>query len=75
MVDDPQVRARDMIVEINHPKAGKVRQPNFPLKFSAVTTLLKPAPILGQHNDEILKDLLGYGAEEITVLRQEGVIS
>jgi crotonobetainyl-CoA:carnitine CoA-transferase CaiB-like acyl-CoA transferase len=75
MVDDPQVRARDMIMEINHPKAGKMRQPNFPLKFSAVTTLLKPAPILGQHNDEILKDLLGYGAEEITVLRQEGVIS
>lgn len=75
MVDDPQVRARDMIVEINHLKAGKMRQPNFPLKFSAVTTLLKPAPILGQHNDEILKDLLGYGAEEITVLRQEGVIS
>lgn len=75
MVDDPQVRARDMIVEINHLKAGKMRQPNFPLKFSAATTLLKPAPILGQHNDEILKDLLGYGAEEITVLRQEGVIS
>ncbi len=75
MVDDPQVKARDMIVEINHPKAGSTRQPNFPLKFSAVSTLLKPAPVLGQHNEEVLQDLLGYGAEEIKVLRQEGLIS
>jgi crotonobetainyl-CoA:carnitine CoA-transferase CaiB-like acyl-CoA transferase len=63
-----------MIIEIDHPKAGRLRQPNFPLKFSTALTLSKPAPMLGQHNEEILKDL-GYRVEEIAVLKKEGVIS
>jgi crotonobetainyl-CoA:carnitine CoA-transferase CaiB-like acyl-CoA transferase len=68
VVTDPHIRERNMIVEIDHPKAGKLRQPNFPLKFSTAPTQSKPAPMLGQHNEEILRDLLGYRAEEITAL-------
>lgn len=68
VVTDPHIRERNMVVEIDHPKAGKLRQPNFPLKFSTAQTLSKPAPMLGQHNEEILKDLLGYRAEEIAAL-------
>jgi len=74
MVNDPHIKKRKMMIEINHPKAGKVKQPNFPVKFSKTKTLLKPAPMLGQHNDDILKDL-GYSVDEIAGLRQEGVIS
>jgi CoA:oxalate CoA-transferase len=75
VVEDPQIKARGMITEVEHPKAGRVRQPSFPLKFSASPIVTGPAPTLGQHNDEILRDLLGYGDEEIAALRQEGVIT
>lgn len=75
VVEDPQVKARGMIIEFEHPRAGKIRQPNFPVKFSKTLFVTKPAPMLGQHNDEILRDLLGYSPEEIAMLRQEGVIT
>jgi CoA:oxalate CoA-transferase len=75
VVEDPQVRARGMIIELEHPKAGKTRQPNFPVKFSKTPVVPKPAPMLGQHNDEILRTLLGYSEDNITALRQEGVIT
>ncbi len=74
VVCDPQVVARGMVTELNHPKAGAVRQPNFPVKFSKTPVALKPAPTLGQHNDEILRDVLGYDAQVIAGLRKEGVI-
>ena len=74
VVNDPQVIARNMIIELDHPKAGVVKQPNFPIKFSKTPVTSKPAPMLGQHNDEILHDVLGYNMKEITQLRQEGVI-
>ena len=74
-IEDPQIKARGMIIEFEHPKAGRVRQPNFPVKFSKTPVFIKPAPLLGQHNDDILRDLLGYSDEEIALLRQEQVIT
>ncbi len=68
VVTDPHIIERNMIVEVDHPKAGKLRQPNFPLKFSTATTFSRPAPTLGQHNEEILRDLLGYSSKEIASL-------
>jgi len=64
-----------MIIELDHPKAGVIKQPNFPIKFSKTPVTSKPAPMLGQHNDEILHDILGYNIKEIAQLRQEGVIT
>jgi CoA:oxalate CoA-transferase len=75
VVEDPHVKARGMITEIEHPRAGRLRQPSFPLKFSKTSMTMKPAPTLGQHNEELLKDLLGFSEEELTKLRQEGVIT
>jgi CoA:oxalate CoA-transferase len=75
VVEDPQVRARGMIIEYEHPRAGKIRQPNFPLRFSKAPAVATPAPMLGQHNDEILAALLGYGEGEIAKLRAEEVIT
>ena len=75
VVEDPQVKARGMIVEVEHPRAGRVRQPNFPVRFSRTPAAADAAPMLGQHNEEILSDLLGYGVEEITALRKSGVIT
>ncbi len=75
-VNDPQVRHRGMIVELEHPDADTVKTVNFPVKFSKSPVKMRmAAPLLGQHNSEVLTDLLGYGEEEIGVLRRAGVIT
>lgn len=75
VVNDPQVKARDMIVEMDHPEAGKLRVPGVPIKFSATPAGIKcPAPGLGQHNVEIYKELLGMSKEEVDQLKEKGVI-
>lgn len=71
---DPQVLARNMLVELVHPVAGNTKIPGSPVKLSATPTEVKvPAPVLGQHNDEILQTL-GFSAGEIAELRAEHVI-
>lgn len=75
-IEDPHVNARDMFVELEHPQAGKIKLINFPLKFSETQPVLKtPAPLLGQHNKEVLSELLEYDAEKIQDLMKKGVIS
>jgi crotonobetainyl-CoA:carnitine CoA-transferase CaiB-like acyl-CoA transferase len=74
--DDPQVKARNMIIEVDHPKAGKIKTVNFPIKFSETPVdVIRPAPTFGEHNKEVLKSLLGYSEEKIRELEKEGVIA
>ncbi len=72
---DEQVAARQMIVELQHPTAGAQKMPNSPLKFSQTPVELRqPAPLLGQHTDEVLRTWLDLGEDELQSLRAEGVI-
>lgn len=72
---DPQVLARDMLLEFPHPTAGSVRLAGSPLKLSRTPTRPKaPPPLLGQHTEEILKSYLGYDSATVFNLRSEGVI-
>lgn len=74
-VEHPHYLARNMIVEVEHPKAGKMKVPNYPIKLSeSPAEITRPAPMLGEHNDEILSTLLNYGEEDIAKLREERVI-
>ncbi len=67
VVSDPQIIARDMIVEVEHPVAGKMKIAGNPIKLSDTPGEVKyPAPTLGQHTDEILKDLLDWSPEQIS---------
>ncbi len=76
VVKDPHLIARGMFIEVDHPKAGKVKVPNFPVKLSETPGRVNTAaPLLGQHNREILMGLLGYTEERIKELELEGVIS
>ncbi|MDB5893215.1 MAG: formyl-CoA transferase [Rhodoferax sp.] len=71
---DPQVQARGMLVEQDHPLIGKVKLPNLPFRFSECnTTVTQPAPLMGQHNRSIAQGL-GYGADEIAELERDGVL-
>ncbi len=75
VLNDPQIHARDMIVEVNDPVAGAVRIPGFPVKFSSTPASTdKPAPQLGEHNSEVLSTLLGFQEGEIRRLSKEGVL-
>ncbi|WP_075790661.1 CaiB/BaiF CoA transferase family protein [Massilia putida] len=71
---DPQIRARGMIVEQDHPRLGKLRLPNLPFRFSDCdTTIRAVAPDLGQHNAEVARSL-GFDAAEIAALCADGVL-
>ena len=75
MLADPQVVAREMVVEVDHQVAGRTRVLGFPVKFSETPTrITRAAPVLGQHTDEILASL-GYGRERIAELRREGAVA
>jgi crotonobetainyl-CoA:carnitine CoA-transferase CaiB-like acyl-CoA transferase len=72
---DPHVQERGMVQSWDHPLAAGVRLVGSPLKLSAtpVRTDLPP-PLLGQHTDEVLRSVLGWDADRIAALRQEGVV-
>jgi len=71
---DPQVQARNMIVEQEHPVLGRVRLANVPFKFSDCdATVRTAAPLLGQHNREIAAEL-GFAPAEIDAMVNEGVL-
>lgn len=75
VVEHPQVRERDMIVDHEHPIAGKIRMVGVPLKLSETPGAVRlPAPILGQHTDDVLREILGLGDAEIAALHRAGAI-
>jgi crotonobetainyl-CoA:carnitine CoA-transferase CaiB-like acyl-CoA transferase len=74
MLGDPQVAARDMVIEVEHPRAGRTRAIGMPIKFSdGGGSVTRPAPLLGQHSREIL-DGLCYSAAEIDALAHSGAV-
>ena len=73
--EEPQVRARGVRVELDHPVAGKLSTVASPMRFSATPLEHRaPPPLLGEHTDEVLRAVLGKGAPEIARLRAEGAI-
>jgi CoA:oxalate CoA-transferase len=75
LLEDPQIKARDMIVDIEHPVAGHLRMPGLPIKLSETPgEVSRPAPLLGQHTAEILAELLGFDAVRVAALRASHAI-
>ncbi len=73
--EDPQVRHRRMEVRAPHPAAGQVRMVASPIKFSQTpVTYDVPPPLLGQHTDEVLAEVLGMSEAEIEALHRGGIV-
>jgi crotonobetainyl-CoA:carnitine CoA-transferase CaiB-like acyl-CoA transferase len=71
---DPQILHRQMLKELDHPKAGRIKVTGIPVKLSDTPGEVKTAPpVLGQHTQEILTEL-GYSGQDIKKLRQEKVV-
>jgi CoA:oxalate CoA-transferase len=75
VANDPQIEARDMIIDVQHPEAGTFQVVNTPFKFSRTPCRAERAsPDLGEHTEELLWSLLGMPPEEIGKLRDLKVI-
>jgi crotonobetainyl-CoA:carnitine CoA-transferase CaiB-like acyl-CoA transferase len=70
---DPDVIANKYVIEVDHPRVGKIKEVGFPWKFHKTPAKAGIAPELGEHNNEVLKGL-GYSDADIKQLKEEGVI-
>lgn len=76
VTEDPHIAgAREMFIEIEDPEVGKVKVTNSHIKMSETKQGFRhPAPMLGQHNEEIYGSLLGYSKEKLEQMKEEGII-
>lgn len=72
---DPQIKSRKMLLELEHRKAGRLRMPGVPFKFShSEAPSCRSPPLLGEHTRELLSEILGYSAGQIEELLMKGVV-
>jgi crotonobetainyl-CoA:carnitine CoA-transferase CaiB-like acyl-CoA transferase len=75
VVNDPHLKVREYFVEVEHPATGSLKYPGAPYKLSETPWKVdKPAPLLGEHNEEVYCQRLGYSREELSKLRRGGII-
>ncbi len=75
LASDTHVHGREMYVELDHPQRGKWFNVGMPIKLSASPAKIKRSPLLGEHTDEILKEVLGWNDSQIEAARQAGAFS
>jgi crotonobetainyl-CoA:carnitine CoA-transferase CaiB-like acyl-CoA transferase len=74
-IEDPHVKYRGIIIEVEHSRAGKIRMPGFPIKMEKTPGVINmAAPLLGEHTAQVLKEILGYSDEKIDRLRKTGTV-
>ena len=74
--EDPHIAYRNMLVEIDQPRVGKMKIVGSPLRLSETPgEVYAPAPLLGEHSEQILESILGYSRDEIERLKKEGAIN
>jgi len=74
LLNDPHLRERQMIVDIEHPARGKISIPGCAVKLEDSPVTVVSAPLLGQHNAEVYGQMLGLGAPQLAELKERGVI-
>jgi formyl-CoA transferase len=75
LFNDPQIKERGMIAEVEHPTIGNLKLTGIPVKYSATPGEVRlPPPLLGEHTDEILSSVLRYSPEKIAELKKKGAV-
>jgi len=74
LLTDPHLRAREMMVTLEHPTRGTVTIAGCPIKMENSSVPIRRAPLLGEHNEEVYRELLGLSADELEGLASENVI-
>jgi len=75
LVSDEHVRGRDMVVDLDHPQRGKWFNVGMPIKLSDSQVAVQRSPLLGEHTDEILQEVLGVGGEALAAMKSAGAFS
>ena len=75
IAEEPSLRKTGTVVEVDHPKRGKYLTVGNPVKMSDSVTKVERSPLLGEHTDEILKDVLGFKKDEIAEIKNSGALS
>ncbi len=74
VLEDPHLRTREMVVELDDPARGRYKALGCPIKIASHPVSVTPPPLLGQHSQEVLSSLLGLDGEELARLREKRVI-
>jgi benzylsuccinate CoA-transferase BbsF subunit len=74
VVNDPAFASSGMAVKLAHKETGERLVTGLPLRFSEIEPDYRPAPLIGEHTDSVLTELLGYSSEEVAQFRSAGVI-
>ena len=71
--EDPQTRAQEMVIEVDHPGHGMIKEIGFPVRFDRTPCRVRrPAPELGQHTEEVLREI-GYADADIAHLKKSNI--
>jgi len=74
LVEEPSLRQTGTVVEVDHPTRGSYLTVGNPIKLSDSPSEVKRSPLLGEHTDEILKEVIGYSDEEIAAAHEQGAV-
>jgi len=75
IAEDESLRKTGTVVEVDHPTRGKYLTVGNPVKMSDSISEVKRAPLLGEHTEEILTEVLGYSAAEFAEIKSSGAIT
>jgi formyl-CoA transferase len=75
IAEDQSLRKTGTVVEVDHPTRGKYLSVGNPIKLSDSVSEVKRSPLLGEHTDEILKDVIGFSAEDIAKVKESGALT
>jgi formyl-CoA transferase len=75
LANDEHVKGREMWVELDHPQRGKWYNVGMPIKLSASPAKIERSPLLGEHTEEVLKEVLDYDDAKIAALKAAGAFS